>query len=64
MTIKIMAKTNLLSPSKVKGEILSSINGTSSPCELVRQLKVSFHGQILFKDPIIKPVKMAKIKFF
>ena len=45
------------------GKILSSLKGTCSPFELTRQDITSFQGQILFNDPIIKPVKIASVKF-
>ena len=52
---------NWLSPSNEKGETLAVLNGTSIPFELVLHEIVSFHGQILFKEPIIKPVKVANV---
>ena len=50
------------SPSKLKGETLFSFNGISIPLEFVLKVNGIFHGHILFKDPIMKPVITANVK--
>ena len=49
-------------PSYAKGLMLFCKRGTSTPWELTRHVKVSFQGHILFKDPMTKPVKIAKVR--
>ena len=56
-----LAIINWESPSYEKGDILEVLNGTSIPLELVLHEMVSFHGQILFKEPVIKPINIAKV---
>ena len=40
-----------------------SVRGISFPAFFENTINVCFHGQIIFKDPIIKPVRTANVVF-
>ncbi len=61
MIAAIIADVNCGSPSKVNGEILSSMGMIFFPNFKI--LMVCFQGHILFNDPAIKPVSTVKVMF-